>query len=100
MVLLVHSLLTKIIQKNGLWITFLLSCRVIGRGVEEGILDYIIDDAKKNNVKRLIGNFIPTKKNKPSESFLANFGFKKEKQSLDIFIRKLLQEAITFVSTE
>ena len=58
--------------------TFLLSCRVIGRGVEEGILDYIINDAKKNNVKRLIGNFIPTKKNKPSESFLPNFGFKKE----------------------
>ena len=58
--------------------TFLLSCRVIGRGIEEGILDYIINDAKKNNVKRLIGNFIPTKKNKPSESFLANFGFKKE----------------------
>ena len=58
--------------------TFLLSCRVIGRGVEEGILDYIVNDAKKNNVKRLIGNFIPTKKNKPSESFLQNFGFKKE----------------------
>ena len=58
--------------------TFLLSCRVIGRGVEEGILDYIVNDAKKNNVKRLIGNFIPTKKNKPSESFLPNFGFKKE----------------------
>ena len=58
--------------------TFLLSCRVIGRGVEEGILDYILNDAKKNNVKRLIGNFIPTKKNKPSESFLPNFGFKKE----------------------
>ena len=53
--------------------TFLLSCRVIGRGIEEGILDYIINDAKKNNVKRLIGNFIPTKKNKPSESFLAKF---------------------------
>ena len=61
------------------WIidTFLLSCRVIGRGVEEGILDYIINEAKKNNVKRIIGNFIPTKKNKPSESFLSNFGFKK-----------------------
>ena len=61
------------------WIidTFLLSCRVIGRGVEEGILDYIINEAKKNNVKRIIGNFIPTKKNKPSESFLSNFGFEK-----------------------
>ena len=71
-----------IVNKNNPdeWIidTFLLSCRVIGRGIEEGILDYIINDAKKNNVKRLIGNFIPTKKNKPSESFLANFGFKKE----------------------
>ena len=58
--------------------TFLLSCRVIGRGIEEGILDYIINISKKNNVKRLVGNFIPTKKNKPSESFLPNFGFKKE----------------------
>ena len=71
-----------IVNKNNSeeWLidTFLLSCRVIGRGVEEGILDYIINDAKKNNVKRLIGNFIPTKKNKPSESFLPNFGFKKE----------------------
>ena len=57
--------------------TFLLSCRVIGRGVEEGILDYIINEARKNNVKRIIGNFIPTKKNKPSESFLPNFGFEK-----------------------
>ena len=61
------------------WIidTFLLSCRIIGRGVEEGILDYIINEARKNNIKRIIGNFIPTKKNKPSESFLSNFGFKK-----------------------
>ena len=61
------------------WIidTFLLSCRVIGRGIEEGILDYIINEARKNNIKRIIGNFIPTKKNKPSESFLSNFGFKK-----------------------
>ena len=60
--------------------TFLLSCRVIGRGVEEGILDYIINEARKNNVKRIIGNFIPTKKNKPSESFLPNFGFEKENE--------------------
>ena len=64
------------------WIidTFLLSCRIIGRGVEEGILDYIINEARKNNIKRIIGNFIPTKKNKPSESFLPNFGFEKENE--------------------
>ena len=58
--------------------TFLLSCRVIGRGVEDGILDYIIKKAKESGVKKINGEFIPTKKNKPAEDFLSNFGFKKE----------------------
>jgi len=58
--------------------TFLLSCRVMGRGVEEGILNHIIQQAKINGIKKIKGNYIPTKKNKPAENFLSNFGFKKE----------------------
>jgi len=58
--------------------TFLLSCRVIGRGIEDGILDDIIKKAKEDNIKKIKGEFIPTKKNKPAEDFLSNFGFKKE----------------------
>jgi len=58
--------------------TFLLSCRVIGRGIEDGILDYIIKKAKEEGIKKIKGEFIPTKKNKPAENFLSNFGFKKE----------------------
>ena len=58
--------------------TFLLSCRVIGRGIEDGILYYIIQKAKEAGVKRIKCKFIPTKKNKPAEDFLPNFGFKKE----------------------
>ena len=58
--------------------TFLLSCRVMGREVEKGILNFILDAAKKNGVKKIKAQFIPTQKNKPAESFLPNCGFKKE----------------------
>ena len=65
---------------NEEWIidTFLLSCRIIGRGVEEEIINHIMTLAKKNNVNKIIADFIPTKKNKPSESFLPDFGFERE----------------------
>ncbi len=58
--------------------TFLLSCRVMGREVEKGILDYIIKKAKENKIKRIKAEYIPTQKNKPIENFLPNCGFKKE----------------------
>lgn len=58
--------------------TFLLSCRVMGREVEKGILDYIIKKAKENKIKKIKAEYIPTQKNKPIENFLPNCGFKKE----------------------
>jgi len=58
--------------------TFLLSCRVIGREVEKAILCYIINEARKNNVKKLKAKFIPTAKNKPIENFLSDSKFSKE----------------------
>ena len=70
-----------IIKKNNEeWIldTFLLSCRIIGRGIEEGILGKIIEMAKKEGVKKIKAQFIPTQKNKPAENFLSNNGFQKE----------------------
>ena len=69
-----------IIEKNkNLWIidTFLLSCRIIGRGIENAILTEIIKKAKQKGIAELRANFIPTSKNKPSENFLSDFGFKK-----------------------
>jgi len=62
------------------WIldTFLLSCRVMGRKVEEAIMGHIINLAKDKGVKKIKADYIPTKKNKPSELFLPNYGFKKE----------------------
>jgi len=72
-----------IIKKNNEeWIldTFLLSCRIIGRGIEEGILSKIIEIGKKEGIKKIKAQFIPTEKNKPAENFLSDFGFQKEEE--------------------
>ena len=58
--------------------TFLLSCRVMGREIEKGILDHIFSEAKKNRVKQIKAQYIPTKKNEPIQKFLPDCGFKKE----------------------
>ena len=58
--------------------TFLLSCRVMGREAEKAMLYFIINQAKKNNIKRLKAKFIPTLKNKPIEDFLFNSQFYEE----------------------
>ena len=58
--------------------TFLLSCRVIGRGIEDGILCHIIENARKDGISQVRGEYIKTKKNQPAENFFENFGFKKE----------------------
>ena len=55
--------------------TFLLSCRVMGREVEKGMLGYIINIAKENGIEQLKAQFIASQKNKPIEDFLSNCGF-------------------------
>ena len=71
------------------WIidTFLLSCRIMGRGIEEGIIGKILEIAKNKGIEKITATFIPTEKNKPAENFLKNYGFKKEKENW-IFLLK------------
>lgn len=56
--------------------SFLLSCRVIGRGVEDALLAYIIAEARRAGAKAIVGEFIPTKKNLPAKDFFKNRNFK------------------------
>jgi FkbH-like protein len=67
-------------KENSQWSidTFLLSCRIIGREIEDGILAHILQKAKEKNIKSVKGEFIPTKKNAPCANFLSDYGFKKE----------------------
>jgi FkbH-like protein len=55
--------------------SLLLSCRVIGRGIETALLAHLADTAIKTGATRLIGEFIPTKKNAPCADFYLDHGF-------------------------
>ncbi|MGN6136359.1 MAG: HAD-IIIC family phosphatase [Aureliella sp.] len=55
--------------------SFLLSCRVIGRTVETGMLSQLVDWAKERGAAYLQGEFIPTAKNAPAAGFLPKHGF-------------------------
>lgn len=65
-------------QKEWFIDTFLLSCRVMGREVEKGIIGYILNKARESGAERVKAQFIPSQKNKPIEDFLPKCGFQKE----------------------
>lgn len=79
---------TAIIEKDigGRWRidTFLLSCRVIGRRIEETLLAYIAREAKKAGATTLTGEFIATKKNQPAKDFYKKNGFQLVRQDDEV----------------
>ena len=55
--------------------TWLMSCRVLGRQVEPTTLNLIAQEAAKLGARRLIGTYIPTKKNAMVKDHYAKLGF-------------------------
>jgi FkbH-like protein len=55
--------------------TFLLSCRVLGRGVEAAIIGLVASAARAAQVPTLRGFFVPTAKNAVASQFFAEMGF-------------------------
>lgn len=55
--------------------TFLLSCRVIGRGIELALLEHIANAASSDGAAVLEGLYIPTAKNAPAAGIYAAAGF-------------------------
>jgi FkbH-like protein len=55
--------------------TWLMSCRVLGRQVEPTTLNLIAAEARRLGAKRLIGEYIPTKKNGMVKEHYAKLGF-------------------------
>lgn len=58
--------------------TWLMSCRVLNRGLEAVVFNAIKDYALAHDIKKIVGEFIPTAKNQLVESLLSDFGFIKE----------------------
>ncbi len=58
------------------WIdALLLSCRVIGRGIESAILAQLAQGALARDARWLLGEYIETKKNVPCKEFYPDHGF-------------------------
>lgn len=55
--------------------TFLLSCRVLRRGVEDALLQCIADDASTAGAHTLRGSYVPTTKNGQVATFYPERGF-------------------------
>ncbi len=55
--------------------TWLMSCRVLGRGVEQAMLDLLTQEVARRGGQRLIGRYIPTEKNGMVKDHYPGLGF-------------------------
>ena len=62
--------------------SLLLSCRVIGRGIEQLMLSVIADEARAKGLRRLRAEFFATKKNSPAAGFYERAGMTRESDSV------------------
>ena len=76
--------------------TFLLSCRVLGRGVETALLSEIARRARSQGAKMLKAVFAPTLKNEPARQFLPGHGFAQDPNdtSQQVWLRLLDDAAV------
>jgi len=55
--------------------SWLMSCRILGRGVEQAMLALALDEARRRGWGSLTGEFIPTPKNNLAAGIYSQFGF-------------------------
>ncbi|NOQ64426.1 MAG: HAD-IIIC family phosphatase [Methyloprofundus sp.] len=55
--------------------TWLMSCRVIKRRVEEAVCDILFAEARAHNIQKIIGCFVATKKNSLVQAHYEQLGF-------------------------
>jgi FkbH-like protein len=73
--------------------TWLMSCRVLGRQVEPTTLNLIAQEAGKLGARRLIGEYVPTKKNGMVKDHYAKLGFSVTETTADGGSRAVLDLA-------
>jgi FkbH-like protein len=58
--------------------TWLMSCRVLGRQVEQATLNLLVDEAQRRGYRAVIGEFRPTEKNGLVRDHYAKLGFEED----------------------
>jgi FkbH-like protein len=74
-----HGLIGIVVVEPGdgvLWIRdWLMSCRVLARGVEQYLMNQVVEQARSLGLRKVSGEYIPTAKNGMVTEFFAQFGF-------------------------
>jgi predicted enzyme involved in methoxymalonyl-ACP biosynthesis len=52
-----------------------MSCRVLGRRVEQAVLQELVSHARKLGITRIVGTYRPTERNRLVEDHYAKLGF-------------------------
>jgi FkbH-like protein len=83
-----HGLISVVIVERDahrLWIRdWLMSCRVLGRGVEQFLMNLVVQHARERDLSAIIGNYRRTAKNPMVENFFTQFGFVKTAETADV----------------
>lgn len=72
--------------------TFLMSCRVMGRYIEDQFIDYVENKLRGEGIKTLKAYYFPTKKNKPVENLFERLGYElleKDENGNKVYLRNL-----------
>jgi len=83
-------------EKNAYIDSFLMSCRVMGREVENIFLDYILRELYKKGIAKVQALYIPTAKNMPAKNFFNTAGFAvKQSSEQEIVYEISLEEYVS-----
>jgi FkbH-like protein len=78
------GLMIILIEKQSAYIdTFLLSCRVLGKGIEYVFVKYVLNKLKKIGIQQVYAFYIKTSKNGQVDKFYDNIGFTIKKDTSD-----------------
>ncbi len=79
--------------------TWVMSCRVFQRGMENFIMQKIIDIAKSNNITNIKGEYIPSNKNTIIKDLYFTFNFKKNNNLFNLNINDY-KEQLYYIKEE
>lgn len=78
--------------------TWLMSCRVLKRGMEEFIINKLVETARNNGFEKIYSEYIETPKNKMVKDIYKTMGFTETEQSKYVLNISEYKENKTFIS--
>ena len=83
---LISAVIVKLNGDEAFIDTWIMSCRVLKRGVEQMVMDSLKEGLKRLNIKTLRGEYLPTEKNKLVEHLLPEMGFEAHSEQLSLHL--------------